>query len=320
MGYEIIEQKEIMHEEYANLLAALHRKADREGISLDEAGTPLGEAYAEAKKIYGELLSNAYSTQEDIDMLKNMFTNIERSFQNRKHYNRILAIGDIHGKFSAFDFLFNKINFSDRDLLVFLGDYIDRGRQNREMIEWVLGNNSRENIVFLRGNHEQMCLDALTNKENKAYMQEWLDNGGDATLKAFRSQDNSVSILHDWLRFIEHMPLCYSVEQDGKSYIFVHAGIDSKKPLSRQDRNTLLWDREFINSRYSGSATVIVGHTPVQFAKEFGYVDAFHPLFRNGGKIIMADTGSYLPNGFISCVDVLTGKYVQSNSFSKSVG
>ena len=70
MRYEIIEQKEILHEGYANLLAALHRKADREGASVDEAGTPLGKAYTEAKKIYGDLLGSRYSTQDDIDMLK----------------------------------------------------------------------------------------------------------------------------------------------------------------------------------------------------------------------------------------------------------
>lgn len=70
MKYEIIEQKEILHEGYADLLAALHRKADREGTSVDEAGTPLGKAYAEAKKIYGNLLGSRYSTQDDIDLLK----------------------------------------------------------------------------------------------------------------------------------------------------------------------------------------------------------------------------------------------------------
>ena len=70
MEYEIIEQKEILHEGYADLLAALHRKADREGTSIDEAEIPLREAYVEAKRIYGDLLGNSYSTQDDIDMLK----------------------------------------------------------------------------------------------------------------------------------------------------------------------------------------------------------------------------------------------------------
>ena len=53
----------------------------------------------------------------------------------------------------------------------------------------------------------------------------------------------------------------------------------------------------------------------MQFARELGYDDELRPLLLNGGHIIMVDTGSYLSNGFISCVDVLNDQVWQSNRF-----
>ena len=85
--------------------------------------------------------------------------------------------------------------------------------------------------------------------------------------------------------------------------------------MEKQDKETLLWDRGFVASKYAGNAKVVVGHTPVQFARELGYDGELRPLLLNGGHIIMVDTGSYLSNGFISCVDVLNGQTWQSNRF-----
>lgn len=235
-------------------------------------------------------------------------------------YKRILAIGDIHGKYSAFMHLWSKVDFHcGEDCVIFLGDYIDRGHQSAAVMAWVLDRLGQEDVVFLRGNHEQMCLDACCTKsdydpEEAAAESLWMDNGGDRTVSSLNDFGNP-RLMQQWLSAVKGMPLFVEIEQDGQTYIFCHAGITPRIPMDKQDKETLLWERSFVASKYAGPAKVVVGHTPVQFARELGYDDEFRPLLLNGGHIIMVDTGSYLSNGFISCVDVLNDQVWQSNRF-----
>ena len=231
------------------------------------------------------------------------------------NYRRILAVGDIHGSFLGFCRIWEDIGFRpDEDLLIFLGDYIDRGRQSWPMMEWVMNHRGEKGILFLRGNHEQMMWHAFRGKDGqeKACAM-WLENGGLSTIASLRSA-NANGEINRWLDFIEQMPLWHEVRQDGREFVFCHAGINPRQPMDKQSADTLLWDRSFVQrATYRGRKTVIVGHTPVQFSKALDYEDAIHPLFLSDGHIIMADTGSYLSNGHVSCVNVLDGTVFESN-------
>src|SRR5262249_17254500 len=74
----------------------------------------------------------------------------------------LFAIGDIHGNIRALDDLLNKIKpeLSAGDVLVFLGDYIDRGPNTRECIARIieLQETSSFSVVTLLGNHEDWML------------------------------------------------------------------------------------------------------------------------------------------------------------------
>ena len=74
--------------------------------------------------------------------------------------SRILAIGDIHGCSQALDTLLSLVKLGRDDLLVTLGDYVDRGPDSRGVIERLLSIFRREQLVALRGNHEIMMLQA----------------------------------------------------------------------------------------------------------------------------------------------------------------
>ncbi|MBR2734280.1 MAG: serine/threonine protein phosphatase, partial [Selenomonadaceae bacterium] len=84
---------------------------------------------------------------------------------NDTPYKRIIAVGDVHGKFGKLMSLWSKLNVNDRDLLIFVGDYVDRGEGVAETLQWVLEMRRRKNFVFLRGNHEQMLLNAFSGDE-----------------------------------------------------------------------------------------------------------------------------------------------------------
>lgn len=165
------------------------------------------------------------------------------------------VIGDIHGCFEAFDRLLNKINGDwTADRLILLGDYIDRGEKSWEVIEAVMilqHKYGKDQIIALRGNHEQMAIDTADNQSSN-----WFYNGGRATLDSFASHGKT---LDDALVFFRGLPLYY----EDAHHIFVHAGIRPGITMGEQSADDLLWIREeFFRSTCTFGKTVVFGHTP----------------------------------------------------------
>ena len=227
-------------------------------------------------------------------------------------YRRILAVGDIHGNYQKFLTLWDQLVFDPtQDLIVFLGDYTDRGKESRQVMEWVMAHFGTEHMVFLRGNHDEMMLAALLDVERDL----WLQNGGGATVKSLRGMDDLEAFLKRWAKTIQKMPLYLEVEQGGQTYWFMHAGLKPGVPLAEQEPETLLWDRDFaMADRYDGTEVVTVGHTPVPYlAYDSGEKLGNRPLLRDGGRRILLDTGGFLAGGRISAIDVLTKRIWQSD-------
>ncbi|WP_314621140.1 metallophosphoesterase family protein [uncultured Selenomonas sp.] len=220
-------------------------------------------------------------------------------------YRRILAIGDIHGHFEKFHSAYAKMHFEPADdLLVFLGDYIDRGPSVRRTLEFVMKLAVEKTVVLLRGNHEQMMLDYFF---GGATGESWLMNGGKETMAELLAwEKESPGAVARVLAFLRGLPLSHSIEQDGQRYFFAHAGVRPGIALEKQRAEDLLWIREEFYRHYAGDAIVVAGHTPTLF------LDAkAKPLFINK-HIILVDTGSYFPDGHISIVDVLSRRFWQN--------
>ena len=73
-------------------------------------------------------------------------------------FQRILAIGDIHGCYKAFNALLQAVNPGRDDLLVMLGDYIDRGPESKKVVDRLIALPEELQVVFLAGNHEEMIM------------------------------------------------------------------------------------------------------------------------------------------------------------------
>jgi serine/threonine protein phosphatase 1 len=191
---------------------------------------------------------------------------------------RIYCIGDIHGRHDLLIQLLSLIRqdsagFSGRVIMIYLGDFIDRGPQSREVIEELM-RNAQPNIeyVYLRGNHEQTMLDFL---HNDTVGLAWLTYGGQATLASYNAvgdkempsqREDFIAIQRQLLKklphahyqFLKNTSFSYSIG----SYFFVHAGIDPDCPLSRQKPDDLLWIRgEFTGSTKSFEKIIVHGHT-----------------------------------------------------------
>ena len=174
---------------------------------------------------------------------------------------KIFAIGDIHGCFDKLQSLLAKIHIDfARDSLVFLGDYVDRGPDSFEVVEYLTGLKRRyPQIVFLKGNHEEMLLDYLLGVDQMGY----LLTGGRQTMDSYLKQPSAAgsdTIPTAHRDFYETLTLYHETEQ----YFFAHAGLKPKVLLADQSPHDLLWIRqEFIRSTYDFGKQVVFGHTPL---------------------------------------------------------
>jgi serine/threonine protein phosphatase 1 len=137
--------------------------------------------------------------------------------------------------------------------VVFIGDYIDRGPQSREVVDHLLGLPHR--CVFLLGNHEKMLLDYLDGKDEGLF----LPNGGLATIQSYGGHVANIPPAH--LRFFRDLKPMY----DTANYLFVHAGIRPLVPLERQREEDLVWIRqEFFQFIGRFPKPIVFGHTPLR--------------------------------------------------------
>ncbi len=199
----------------------------------------------------------------------------------------ILAVGDLHARYDLLQKVLDELTpgLPEPLRLVFLGDYIDRGPQARQVMERLLDlARRRPDTVFLLGNHERMLLDALEGHRVPLF----LNNGGRETLASYGlSPERIADLPAAHLAFIRAMPLFHQTED----YIFVHAGLRPGLPLEQQDEADLLWIRhEFIHSGADFGKTVIFGHTPQD-----------QPLVKPGR--IGIDTGAVYGN-HLTCLEL----------------
>jgi len=169
---------------------------------------------------------------------------------------RLLAIGDIHGCLERLLDLLEAVDPQPDDQVIFLGDYIDRGPESCQVIDFLI-EFSKEfpSTIFLRGNHEQMFLDFLTADLGLGF----LLNGGQETLDSYERL-RRFPPPQDHLAFLNGLKIFWETEQ----YIFVHAGLRPGLPLEEQVPEDCLWiRREFMESSYDWGKVVVFGHTPL---------------------------------------------------------
>jgi serine/threonine protein phosphatase 1 len=185
---------------------------------------------------------------------------------------RIYAVGDLHGCAGRLDALHELIAADSaalppmRTVLVYLGDYVDRGPDSAGVVERLMRPPPVRGaeVVTLLGNHEQMMLEALAPRPAQGAAGLWLGNGGTATLESYGADPDNpegweAAVDADHLDFLAGCALSWSAGD----YLFVHAGVRPDLPLHRQDAMDLLWMREpFLSWQGELEAVVVHGHTP----------------------------------------------------------
>ena len=181
------------------------------------------------------------------------------------------VIPDIHGYIKTLQKLVeSSVMPCSGDELYFLGDYIDRGPGSREVIDYVLSlQEGPARLFLLRGNHDQTLLKAREAAHIKSSswwprkrpdpMKAWLAMGGAATLKSFGAEkvDQIPDLYIEWLTNLGW----YRIVDD---FVLVHAGLNFDRNDPYEDREAMLWLRDYdIDRARIGGRRIIHGHVPV---------------------------------------------------------
>jgi serine/threonine protein phosphatase 1 len=194
--------------------------------------------------------------------------------------SRIYAIGDIHGRLDLLETLQANIvedlaqNPVSRAVLIYLGDYVDRGPSSSAVIDRLINQPLPGfEIIHLKGNHE----DFLLRFHNDGELGEnWLMNGGGATLESYGVKDatDTFNVIWHLPEFrsafcdalpAEHLKFLNSLSLHHREggYLFVHAGFRPGVPLEQQTPQDQMWIRDdFLFSDADFDALVVHGHSP----------------------------------------------------------
>ena len=192
----------------------------------------------------------------------------------------VWSVGDIHGRLDLLQPLVEAMvadlvaSTATRRVVVFLGDYIDRGPDSRGVLRLLSGLSAVQGIEwrFLKGNHEQAMLGFLADPSAGP---KWCEYGGDNALRSYGlrvpdlahraeawarvAADLRHKLTDREIEFLENLELSVTIGD----YFFSHAGARPGVALDRQSAEDLMWIRNsFLDSGTAFERVVVHGHTP----------------------------------------------------------
>lgn len=224
------------------------------------------------------------------------------------------VIPDIHGQYDKLNKLLNKIidRKQPNDKIVFLGDYVDRGKSSSKVINLLYLIKDRDDVILLMGNHDIAFYNSIINVNNFDLSSiEWLSQNSIETLESYNINCNELKYLEidDLLslknkldikkRFNLLLKEIYEFKQSEEfkklkevildceyyyetdDFLFSHSGgLYFLKP-EEHSAAQWVWSRDFQKRKFSNK-TYVVGHTPTNSGK-VEYLKS---------NILMCDTGS----------------------------
>lgn len=189
--------------------------------------------------------------------------------------NRTLVIGDIHGGLRALHQIMERASITTKDTLIFLGDYVDGWSQSPQVIDYLIALGTKQNCIFIRGNHDELLLDWLSGNNENFNQTMWFKHGGEATAIAYETVSEATINKH--IEFLKSLQNYYLDEQNR---LFVHAGFTNMNGVTYEYFPKLFyWDRTlwetalalnenidkdslFYPKRFTLYPEIYIGHTP----------------------------------------------------------
>lgn len=195
---------------------------------------------------------------------------------NGADWRNIWVVGDLHGCYTLLMNRLDEVGFdAEKDLLISVGDLIDRGAENIECLDLI----NQPWFRAVRGNHEQMMLDTLINSVGFGC---WMANGGGWWHQLDAEKELQLKYL---LPKVAKLPLVIELAAEHKKIVICHADYpgdkyEFNKPILEE---VIIWNRERISdsqdgfiSEIAGADLFIFGHTPARQSLKYAnqmYID-----------------------------------------------
>ena len=206
---------------------------------------------------------------------------------------RRFVIGDIHGCSKALRTILEKLSPQSDDMIVFLGDFIDRGPDSRGVIDQVVELSRQCRVIPIRGNHELMLMGILF---GGCCPEIWLQSGGAATVASYGGSLDRIPVQHrDFFRSLR-------AHHETESELFIHAGYQPDVSVERIDDAHRYWNHLIdVPPPHCSGKRVYVGHTPQASGKVLKH-----------SHFVCLDTYCF-GGGWLTAMDLDTDEVIQAN-------
>ncbi len=228
---------------------------------------------------------------------------------------RTFVIGDIHGGLKALVQVLNQLKVTEKDTLIFMGDYVDGWSESAQVIDFLIELSQKINCIFIKGNHDVWCENWL--KDTTDVNPTWFMHGGEGTLESYQNYSKKEQQEH--LQFFENMKMYHL---DDENRLFLHAGFTSMHGVERESyphkfcTDRTLWEMALVmdkkidleNTKYPKRLThykeIFIGHTPTT---NFGEATPMNAI-----NIWNVDTGAAF-KGKLTAMNIDTKAFFQSD-------
>lgn len=231
---------------------------------------------------------------------------------------RKFVLGDIHGGLKAIHQVLERANVTQKDILIFLGDYVDGWSESPAVLDFLIALQKKQPCIFIRGNHDELLLDWLLGNNENIDEKLWFQHGGEATVTSYLNIDSETKKKH--IRFLQSLQNYYL---DNENRLFIHAGFTNMKGVEYEHFKPLFyWDRTLwetalaLDPKLSKDAIIYpnrltlykeiyIGHTPVTKINE--------NIPMNKACVWNIDTGAAF-KGKLTIMDIETKEFWQSDA------
>ncbi|NVJ88771.1 MAG: serine/threonine protein phosphatase [Flavobacteriaceae bacterium] len=229
---------------------------------------------------------------------------------------RTFVIGDIHGGLKGLLQVLNKLEITEEDKLIFVGDYVDGWSESAQVISFLINLSAKINCVFIKGNHDVWCENWL--KDESDVNSAWYMHGGAEIIASYEGVSKEEKNQH--YQFFQKMPLYYL---DNENRLFLHAGFTSMHGVDKETythkfcTDRTLWEMALVMDkkidlnhqmypkRLRHYKEIYIGHTPTI---NYGEIK---PM--NAVNVWNVDTGAAF-TGKITALNVKTKAFFQSDN------
>ncbi len=224
-------------------------------------------------------------------------------------HGRTIVISDIHGNLPFLQGLLKKLDFSQKDLLIILGDMLEKGQYNLETLRYIMELEKTHQLHCVCGNCDAyIAMFFQSDQYDAGFFQEYLkrpmtehsilrqmakESGLESKLESVEEMDGLeyLAILRKTIRethkdiwqWLEALPTILECEE----YFFVHAGVASMETATEEDAWDCMKNDYFYEQNYSFSKYMVVGHCPTTlYGTEY---QNSNPMIDHERKIISID-------------------------------